>query len=73
MIKNASDLLSAFIAKEREKVETISMPHMPTLGDAYEAIAREGIDQQFVLPPDLDLRVVSGFIGKRLPITVWIT
>lgn len=62
MIKNASDLLSAFIAKEREKVETISMPHMPTLGDAYEAIAREGIDQQFVLPPDLDLRVVSGFI-----------
>lgn len=38
------------------------MPHMPTLGSAYEAIAKEGIDQQFVLPPNLDLRVVSGFI-----------
>lgn len=62
MIKNASDLLAAFIAKEREKVETVSMPHMPTLGSAYEAIAKEGIDQQFVLPPNLDLRVVSGFI-----------
>lgn len=62
MIKNASDLLTAFIAKEREMVEAISMQHMPTLGSAYEAIAKEGIDQQFVLPPDLDLRVVSGFI-----------
>lgn len=38
------------------------MPHMPTLGNAYEAIARAGIDQCFVLPPGLDLRVVSGFI-----------
>ncbi len=38
------------------------MPHMPTLGSAYEAIAKGGIDQQFVLPPNLDLRVVSGFI-----------
>jgi len=62
MIKNASDLLTAFMAKEKEKVEAISMQHMPTLGSAYEAIAKEGIDQQFVLPPDLDLRVVSGFI-----------
>ncbi|WP_175837866.1 DUF6602 domain-containing protein [Burkholderia anthina] len=62
MIKNASDILTAFIAKEREKVEAISMQHMPTLGSAYEAIAKEGIDQQFVLPPGLDLRVVSGFI-----------
>jgi len=40
MIKNASDLLTAFIAKEREKVEAISMQHMPTLGSAYEAIAK---------------------------------
>lgn len=62
MIKNASELLAAFIAKKREKVEAISMPHMPTLDSAYEAIAKDGIDQHFVLPPDLDLRVVSGFI-----------
>ncbi len=62
MIKNASELLAAFIAKERENAESFSMPHMPTLGSAYEAIAKHGIDQQFVLPPNLDLRVVSGFI-----------
>lgn len=62
MIKNASDLLTAFIAKEREEIAAIPMPHMPTLGSAYEAIAKDGIDQEFVLPPNLDLRVVSGFI-----------
>lgn len=66
MIKNASELLAAFIAKERGIVETIAMTHMPTLGSAYEAIAKEGIDQQFVLPPNLDLRVVSGFIEGLL-------
>jgi hypothetical protein len=62
MITAASDLLAAFIAEEVEKLEGFDMPHMPTLGNAYEAIARAGIDQQFVLPPGLDLRVVSGFI-----------
>jgi len=62
MIKNASELLAAFITKQRENAESFSMPHMPTLGSAYEAIAKQGIDQQFVLPPNLDLRVVSGFI-----------
>lgn len=66
MIKTASELLAAFIAKERENAESFSMPHMPTLGRAYEAIAMHGIDQQFVLPPNLDLRVVSGFI-KGIP------
>lgn len=62
MIKNASELLAAFIAAERNKVDSIGMPHMPTLGSAYEAIAKAGIENQFVLPPGLDLRVVSGFI-----------
>ena len=38
------------------------MRHMPTLGSAYEAIAKAGLDQKYVLPPGLDLRVVSGFI-----------
>ncbi len=42
------------------------MPHMPTLGSAYEAIANAGIENEFVLPPNLDLRVVSGFI-KGIP------
>lgn len=62
MIKSASELLTSFIAIERAKVESISMQHMPTLGSAYEAIANAGIDNEFVLPPNLDLRVVSGFI-----------
>lgn len=62
MIKTASELLTSFIAAERKKVESIDMPHMPTLGSAYEAIANAGIENEFVLPPNLDLRVVSGFI-----------
>lgn len=62
MIKNASEMLAAFMAAERKVVEAIPMAHMPTLGEAYEAIVSSGIDRQFVLPPGLDLRVVSGFI-----------
>ena len=62
MIKNAAELLESFVLAERVKVEVIDMPHMPTLGEAYEAIANAGIEREFVLPPELDLRVVSGFI-----------
>ncbi|MFD4837292.1 DUF6602 domain-containing protein [Achromobacter sp. NPDC058515] len=62
MIKNAAELLESFVLAERAKVEVIDMPHMPTLGNAYEAIANAGIEREFVLPPKLDLRVVSGFI-----------
>ena len=62
MISAASELLRAFIASEARKLDGVPMPHMPTLGKAYEAIAKAGIDQRFVLPPHLDLRVVSGFI-----------
>lgn len=62
MIKNASEMLAAFMATERMEIEAIPMEHMPTLGTAYEAIVSDGIDSKFVLPPGLDLRVVSGFI-----------
>ncbi|AZN36285.1 DUF6602 domain-containing protein [Iodobacter ciconiae] len=62
MIKNASELLESFVAAERTKASKFDMPHMPTLGTAYEAIAKAGIESEFVLPPNLDLRVVSGFI-----------
>lgn len=62
MIKNVSDLLALFIEAERKVVDEFDMPHMPTLGEAYEAIANSGIEQEFVLPPGLDLRVVTGFI-----------
>lgn len=63
MITSASELLAAFIAEEVEKLQGFDMKHMPTLGNAYEAIAKAGLDQRFVLPPGLDLRVVSGFIA----------
>jgi hypothetical protein len=62
MIKDASELLASFMRAERKEIEAIPMAHMPTLGSAYEAIVTSGINSKFVLPPDLDLRVVSGFI-----------
>ncbi|WP_446811407.1 DUF6602 domain-containing protein [Methylomonas sp. 2BW1-5-20] len=46
------------------------MPHMPTLGSAYEEITKQGIDKNFAIPKSLNLRVVSGFIeiaGEMLP------
>ncbi|ELI8169654.1 TPA: DUF6602 domain-containing protein [Yersinia enterocolitica] len=62
MITKASDLLQAFVQQEIEKAAEIDMPHMPTLGEAYEEITKHGIRNDFVLPPNLNLKVVSGFI-----------
>jgi len=70
MISHASELLSLFIDAEKEKLKGVNMPHMPTLGSAYEEITKQGIDQAFVIPKSLDLRVVAGFIeisGAMLP------
>lgn len=44
MIKKASEILEKFIAEESKKLEGIKMPHMPTLGSAYEEITKQGID-----------------------------
>lgn len=62
MISLASELLSKFIEEETKKVEGVKMPHMPTLGEAYEEITKDGIDRKFVIPHSLDLRVVKGFV-----------
>ncbi|ALO36801.1 hypothetical protein UZ73_00155 [Alcaligenes faecalis] len=70
MIKNASELLQHFIQEEKKKLAEFEMPHMPTLGSAYEEVTKQGIDKGFVIPKFLDLRVVSGFIaigGRMLP------
>ena len=70
MIKDASELLQQFMAAERRAVEGIPMDHMPTLGSAYEAIVKEGINQRFVIPKGIGLKVVAGFVsvgGTRLP------
>ncbi|CAN7408432.1 DUF6602 domain-containing protein [Duganella sp. LjRoot269] len=62
MISLASELLSEFIKEEAKKVEGFEMPHMPTLGEAYEEITKDGIDSNFAIPHSLDLRVVKGFV-----------
>jgi len=70
MIKQASEILEKFITEESKKLEGIKMPHMPTLGSAYEEITKQGIDNRFTIPKSLDLKVVSGFIsieGEMLP------
>lgn len=63
LIEKASELLEKFIKAESEKLQGIKMPHMPTLGSAYEEVTKQGIDSEFTIPKYLDLRVVSGFIS----------
>jgi hypothetical protein len=70
VISKASELLELFIKEETQKIAGIKMPHMPTLGSAYEEVTKQGIDQNFSIPKFLDLRVVSGFVsigGEMLP------
>jgi hypothetical protein len=40
MIEKASELLEKFIEIEKIQLSKIDMPHMPTLGSAYEEITR---------------------------------
>jgi hypothetical protein len=70
MISRASELLEKFIQEESSKLAQYDMPHMPTLGEAYEEITKQGVDNAFVIPKFLDLRVVRGFVkmgNDRLP------
>lgn len=62
MITQSSELLQTFMNEEAEKIASIEMAHMPTLGTAFEEITKKGIQQKFVIPPNLNLRVVSGFM-----------
>lgn len=64
MIRKASELLELFINEESKKLAGFEMPHMPTLGSAYEEITKQSIDKEFAIPKFLDLRVVSGFISE---------
>lgn len=70
MIHKASELLELFIQEETKKIAGVRMPHMPTLGSAYEEVTKQGIDRDFSIPKHLELSVVSGFIsigGEMLP------
>ncbi|WP_440057434.1 hypothetical protein ACTACM_24360 [Pseudomonas fragariae (ex Marin et al. 2024)] len=62
MLLKSSELLEKFIESEVKKIADVHMPHMPTLGSAYEEITKQGIFQDFAIPKQLDLRVVSGFV-----------
>lgn len=63
LISKASELLEIFIKEETQKLAAVGMPHMPTLGSAYEEITKQGIDKNFAIPKHLDLSVVSGFVS----------
>ncbi len=65
MLKKSSELLKAFIEYERQVLAGIDMPYMPTLGAGYEAITRDGLSEDYVIPQGLNLKVVSGFITVR--------
>lgn len=70
MLLKSSELLEKFIECEVNNLAGIKMPHMPTLGSAYEELTKQGLFQDFAIPKQLDLRVVSGFIevgGETLP------
>ena len=68
MIKDIADLLKQFFEFEKKKIAEFDMPHMPTLGEAYEEITKQGISQKYILPDLHGLKVVSGFvkIGDKL-------
>ncbi|MFT5420315.1 MAG: hypothetical protein ACI9D5_001059 [Candidatus Endobugula sp.] len=61
LINKASELFELFIKEETKKLAGVEMPHMPTLGNAYEEITKQGIDKDFAIPKGLDLKMVSGF------------
>ena len=63
MISKASELLEEFIKEESIKLQEFDMPHMPTLGSAYEEITKEGVASDFSIPKHLGLKVVKGFIS----------
>lgn len=70
MVRDVAKLLEEFLKHEKEKVESFDMPHMPTLGEAYEEITIQGLNKKYILPDVYDLRVVKGFIKvgeKQLP------
>lgn len=63
MLRKSSELLKEFIEYEKKVLSELpDMPHMPTLGDAYEEITKTMLEKDYVLPPEFDLHVVTGFI-----------
>ena len=59
MIRTVSDLLEAFLERERATLDKVKVPHAPTIGGMYEDLSRSALSQ--VIPSSAPLSVVSGF------------
>lgn len=60
MIRNAADILRAFMEEETAKLARFKVKHGPTIGDMYEGLSAEILSR--AIPTNLDLRVVNGFV-----------
>ena len=59
MIETIAQLLKAFSDHERAQLDAQRIEHGPTIGAMYEGLTRDILDR--AIPPQLDLRVISGF------------
>lgn len=60
MINTISDMLLAFMEKEKAELADYELKHGPTIGNMYEGLSTKILEQ--AIPNNLDLRVVEGFI-----------
>lgn len=60
MIKDIAALLTAFREREVEAIQRSGITHAPTIGAQYEGVSANVL--KMMLPPDLGLQVVSGFV-----------
>jgi hypothetical protein len=60
VIREVSELIRAFAAEERKKLDALGITHPPTIGEMYEALTAGMMEK--AIPPELDLRVTNGFI-----------
>ena len=59
MIRNVADLLRKFVDQERKMLDEVELTHGPTIGAMYEGLTKSLLEKS--IPPDLGLKVVSGF------------
>ncbi|MDY0906531.1 DUF6602 domain-containing protein [Pedobacter sp. CFBP9032] len=64
-VTSIKEIIEEVLAFEVQKIGKFKykMEHRPSIGDQYEAALLNSIDA--TLPPDSDLRVVTGFIGNK--------
>lgn len=60
MITKVSDLLQHLIKIEKNKLNEYELYHNPSIGRMYEGLTKKFLD--IIIPEELNIRVVSGFI-----------